>query len=73
MSKETDDLQLKLQAVSTNLAAIAETKDVLDGYFKVRDEYTQLAIDKKVELDALTNANQALLKELSAAITAAYP
>lgn len=73
MGAQLDAVIAQLQATAVSNAAIATQKQLLDNYKLEKQRYSDLVTQTKLDLDALTQANTQALKDLGAAITAAFP
>jgi uncharacterized lipoprotein YmbA len=68
MGAQLDAVIQKLQDISTQTALIASQKQLLDGYKAEKQRFGDLVTQVKTDLDALTTANTAALKDLAQAI-----
>lgn len=73
MGAQLDAVIQKLQDASASTSAITAQKALLDNYKTTKQTYSDLVAQAKTDLDALTTANTQALKDLAAAITAAFP
>lgn len=73
MGAQLDAVIAQLQASAAANAAIADKKLLLDNYKAEKQRFADLIDATKLDLDALTTANTTALKNLAAAITAAFP
>lgn len=73
MGAQLDAVIAQLQVVEANVQAIGDKKTLLDNYKNQRQTFADLVASTKTDLDALTTANAQALKDLAAAITAAFP
>lgn len=68
-----DDLLDELGQTTEVMKALGEVRDRLQGYRESRQRFAELVQETQAERDALVTASEAALRNLAAAINAAFP